>query len=164
MELCLFEVFTIPTNTSAVLFQNFTEGCTTFSYMSPLANTFLHAKIKVQLLEGRFRLGHLSSQYCGSINIRKKKSSLLKLWTRGIALMKKLPGRQNVSQKFQPQFSSPFWGRKNSFDFRCIQEGFTWGITHAGKQEQVSLFLAISATVMHSEESKNYRRCMGGPC
>lgn len=41
--------------------------------MSPLANTFLHAKIKVQLLEGRTRLGHLSSQYCGSINIRKKK-------------------------------------------------------------------------------------------
>lgn len=41
--------------------------------MSPLANTFLHTKIKVQLLEGRSRLGHLSSQYCGSINIRKKK-------------------------------------------------------------------------------------------
>lgn len=75
LELCLFEVFVIPTNSSAVLLQNFTEGCTTFSYMSPLANTFLHAKIKVQLLEGRSRLGHychLSSQYYGSINIRKK--------------------------------------------------------------------------------------------
>lgn len=35
---------------------------------------------------------------------------------------------------------------------------------YAGKQEQVSLFLAICATVMHSEESKKHRRCMGGPC
>lgn len=46
---------------------------------------------------------------------QKKKSSILKLWTRGTALMKKLPGRQNVSQKFQPQFYSPFWGRKKLF-------------------------------------------------
>lgn len=71
MELYLFEVFTIPTNTSAVLLQKAPPSPT-----CPLLQTlFFTQRSKFSFLKegpGLDTNFHLSSQHCGSITIRKK--------------------------------------------------------------------------------------------
>lgn len=83
--------------------------------MSPLAHTFLRAKIKVQLLEGRPKLGHLSSQYCGSINIRKRKLKHFKAVNQSHSSDEETARQTKSFTEVSTAVLLPFWGRKNLF-------------------------------------------------